>query len=387
MSDRAADISYNTTDVELTGDANGPAQPARPGVDGFWEQAVLSERGLLVGAWALDPATGQGPAAFRIEWGRQVFQLPPNVVREDVARARQIEPATIGVLATLEVAFDPSEDLSETRIVAEWADGQETLVPPLRALQEKGLLRYLRFAPKDFYNLFQNPAFRCATPAMQAYGAACAMRMAGEDLNLWLAGAVVGIYRYIDQGVFPREQVERAIVRWKEIQPGQRVRATGIALRWATSMHLAAGYAHLEWGHVAAARDEFLAMNDYAARMSSWPQCLTNLGIGRCLAAILTIRLGERERALAMLDGAEDMFPAGVGPLKIWNFHMFEELRGALKVWQYNFVLKKYLEGEKLSHVLPPEFGFRLRDVSVVMAGLIARQRVPDWSYPGDIAA
>jgi len=373
---------------DTEGSPVGPGSPtaSHSSVQGFWEQATFGSSGLTIGAWAFDPATGEGPVAFRLDWGRRTFRLLPNLLREDVTRSQELRSTPIGMREVLDVALDPHEDLSGTKIVAEWADGREVPLPPLRNLQEAGLLRYLRFVGNDFYDLFQNPAFRSAPPELQAYGAARAMSIAGDDLNLWLAGAVVGTYRYLDQGAFRREELERAILHWKRIQPVQRATARGLALRWATSMHLAAGYAHLAWGDLAAARDEFLAMSDYTPRMATWPQCLTNLGIGRCLAAFLTIRLGERERALGILDGVEDMFPLGVGSLKIWNFHMFEELRGALKVWQYNFVLKKFLQGGHPDHVLPASFSFRLRDVSAVLNGLIASNRVPDWAYPRDIA-
>lgn len=346
---------------------------------------MLKPDSLMVGAWALDVSSGEPPESFVVEWGAQRFVLEPNRVRADVTGPRGLDPRMVGVNAAIPLRFDPHDSLEEARIVARWRNGRTLVLVPLRPLLQEGLLRFLRFeTPQQFHDLFQNPAFRSASPALQAYGAARVMRLAGEDLNFWLAGAVVGIYRHLDQGVFRREEAEKAIARWKTLQVEARQNAQGLGLRWATSMHLAAGYAHLAWGQLAEARDEFLAMSDYTDRMKTWPQCLTNLGIGRFIAAFLTIRLGEMERARTILAGVEDIFPLGVGPLKIWNFHMFEELRGALKVWQYNFVLQKHLAGEKAAHILPPTFTFRLAGVSAVLQGLVDRQVIPDWRFPAD---
>lgn len=361
------------------------AASPQPRLLGFWEQAVLKPDALVIGAWAMDPADGAAPARFVVEWGRQNFAVEPNLVRIDVTGPRSLPPDMVGVRATIPLRFDPHDSLDGARIVAHWRDGRALELTALRSLIEDGLLKYLRFeTPQQFHDFFQNPAFRSASPALQAYGAARAMRLAGENTNMWLSGAVVGIYRHLDQGFFRRDAAEEAIALWKQMQVKERRSATGLTLRWATSMHLAAGYAHLAWGQIAEARDEFLAMSDYTERMNTWPQCLTNLGIGRFIAAFLTIRLGEAERARDMLVGVENMFPVGVGPLKIWNFHMFEELRGALKVWQYNFVLQKHLAGEKAAHILPPTFSFRLANVSAVLQGLVDQGLVPDWKIPVD---
>lgn len=150
-------------------------------------------------------------------------------------------------------------------------------------------------------------------------------------------------------------------------------------------MHLAAGYAHLAWGELSLSRNEFAAMGDYLERIDTWPQSLTNLGIGRFMAAWLADQLNDREGALNILQGTEEMFQRGVAPLKIWNFHMYEELRGALKVWQYCFVLKKFLEGEKLPHVLPPNFTFGIDSVSAVLSRFTAMGVIPRWRFPDDL--
>lgn len=356
-----------------------------PAILGFWEQAVLEADSLVVGAWALDASDGAPPERFIVEWGRHSFVVEPNCVRVDVTGPRGLPPSMVGMSASIPLRFDPHDSLDDARIVAHWRDGRSLALLPLRPLTQDGLLSYLRFeTPQQFHDLFQNPAFRSASPALQAYGAARAMRLANDDINFWLAGAVVGIYRHLDHGAFRREEAEQAIARWKQLQVNARQTAQGLGLRWATSMHLAAGYAHLAWGQVEEARDEFVAISDYTERMKTWPQCLTNLGIGRFIAAFLTIRLGKVERARQILVGVEDVFPLGVGPLKIWNFHMFEELRGALKVWQYNFVLQKHLAGEQAAHILPPTFAFRLASVSAVLQGLVDRAVIPDWKFPAD---
>ena len=369
-----------------SGDGDDPARRSL-GL-GFWEAAALRPDGLDIGAWALDPVLGVGPAHFRLEWGGRHFHAAPNRARPDVTGPRGLPAVAVGVATRLPIAFDPHEDLADARLLAEWPDGRETVLPALRPLRETGLLRQLRFTtPQEFEQLFQNPAFRKASPALQAYGAARAMRLAGDDLEFWLAGAVVGLYRHIEHGVFRRHAAAAAVARWKGLQAGLRREAAGAALRWATSMHLAAGYAHLAWGEPALAREEFLAMGDYAPRMESWPQCLTNLGIGCCIGAFLSVRMGDAERARAALDGAEAMFPAGVAPLRIWNLHMFEELKNALRVWQCNFALQRHLAGEAQAHILPPGFGFRLAEVSAPLRLLVARGCLPDWRFPQDAAA
>jgi hypothetical protein len=354
---------------------------------GFWEQASIEPQRLVLGAWALRQPGGEPPVAFRLSWGAREISLKPNVARPDVAAKLGGESVTCGLAQAVPIGFEPMHDLSNAALVAEWADGARLSLAPLGE-KLRDLLRQLRFETyEDFEALFQNPAFRAASPALQAYGAVRAMRIAGPRHEFWLAGAVVAIYRMLEHDAVPRAAVERAIGRWKRMQAGRRTSARGLALRWATSMHLAAGYAHLAWGDLAAARDEFLAMSDYTPRLATWPQCLTNLGIGRFLAAWLTLRLDDAERAAAILEGTEAMFPAGVAPLRIWNFHMYEELRGALKIWQYCFVFKKKLEGEQQAHVLPPGFVFPLRNVSAVMRLLVERGLVPDWRFPDDLPA
>jgi hypothetical protein len=68
--------------------------------------------------------------------------------------------------------------------------------------------------------------------------------------------------------------------------------------------------------------------------------------------------------------------------LKIWNWHMYEELRGALGISQMCFTFLKRLEQEKKSHIVPHNVVLKLGNVSVVLRRLIERNLIPDEVLP-----
>ena len=353
----------------------------------FCERFEVDQKGISIVGWALRRGDFQPPQRFELVLANRKFELRPNAIREDVGRLFATKPAMWGVSQFIPLELSPHEEWAPASFAAHWEDGKSIELSNLKNAEVdlRSIINFKTFT--EFDKNFQNPAFRRTSSLLQAYGAARAMRISGDDLNFWLAGLVVGTYRCIEQNVFRKSEVEAGLVKWDEIQLPLRQKATGVSLRWATSMHLAAGYAYLAWGNPVKARQEFAAMNDYADRLSTWPQSLTNLGIGRFMAAWMAIQTSERAMALEILAGTEDMFQKGTGPLKIWNFHMYEELRGALKVWQYCFVLKKYLEGETAAHILPPNFTFALGSVSVVLGRLMERGLAPRWRFPQDIPA
>lgn len=339
---------------------------------GYWEGAELSAEGVRLHAWAFDPDRAEPPVGFVLTWAGEQMSWPPNQHRPDVAPTHVSVDAPVGLSALARVNMDPHADWSDAALVAVFADGERMPLAPLRASSAAAVadLGFTRF--DVFEERFQNPAFRVKSPLLQAYAAARALRVAGDDMDFWLAGAVVGIYRCILDECFSEDVARDVIATWGRMQGALRASAGGTRLRWATSMHLAAGYAHLAWGEFDRARDEFAAMGDYMPRLVSWPQALSNLGTGRLLAAWLTAKLSGPAAALPILDGTEDAFQAGIGPLKIWNYHMYEEARMALDTWQRCFLLKKLFEGETAAHILPPDVSLRLSQTSAVSRMLVS---------------
>lgn len=351
--------------------------------EGGWEDIAIEDGGIRVRGWAVRGPGGVPPARFALRWGGSSYDLVPNRERRDVEEIARAPAGLHGIEELARVKVDAHGDWSDAALTAEWPDGFSLALTPTHSAKDFfQLLEFKEFA--EFEHLFQNPAFRKTSPIQQAFGAARALRIAPLGSNYWLAAAVVAIYRHIEHNAFARTEVETLLREWREIQASTRKSARGLDLRWATSMHLAAGYAYLAWGSLTEARDEFLAIAEYGDRIETWPQFLTNLGIGRIFAVFLTVYLGRRDQALEFMSGTEEMFCRGVAPLRIWNFHMYEELRGAVRVWQYNFVVKKFLEGEKQAHILPPNFRFGLSEVSTVMRSLVERGIVPKWRYPED---
>jgi hypothetical protein len=350
---------------------------------GYWESAEPTAEGMKIVAWAFDEDMGSAPVRFVLTWAGQTLEWAPNSKRADVTAQVGEVRGIPGLDVLAPVNLDPHADWSDASLSAVWRDGTTHQLSPLRGSSAE-FVNHLGFRTFDVFEArFQNPAFRMGSPLLQAYGAARALRVAGDDVDFWLAGAVLGIYRCILDGTFKVEWARGIVNKWKGMQDPLRVTATGKRLRWASSMHLAAGYAYLAWGEPEAARKEFAAMSDYMPRLVTWPQSLTNLGIGRLLAVWLTAKLSGRAAALPLLDGTEDAFQAGMAPLKIWNWHMYEEARNALGVWQKCFVMKMALEGGQEDHVLPKMASFRLSDVSAVTRLLIAMGLVADETLPG----
>jgi hypothetical protein len=127
---------------------------------------------------------------------------------------------------------------------------------------------------------------------------------------------------------------------------------------------------------------EFTAIPSYADRIKTWPQAVTNIGIGMFIGAWLEWRGGNIEAAKAALASSDTMFQTGVSVLKIWNWHMYEELRGALGTSQLCFSLLKRLENEPRAHVMPPTVVLKLTQISHVMRKLIERGLVANEPLP-----
>ncbi|MCW8086927.1 hypothetical protein [Sabulicella glaciei] len=353
------------------GEASGGAIPPNAARLGAWERLEISREGLTLAGWARRE-DGTPPVAFELGWDRHrvQIQIPPQ--------GPEAHGHAIGFQTHVGIPFDPHEDWSSAALSALWADGDRLLLPPTPALEE-ALFRFFRFEDfKSFQLLFQNPAFRVNDPLLQAHGAARALRIAGDDVEFRLAGTIVALYRAIEEGSFRREEAERLMTLWQEEQAGLGAEATGTRLRWVTSTHLAAGYAALAWGDSSRARAEFTAVTGFADRLETWPQFLSNLGIATMVAGLLAHDADEHAAAARLLEDAERMYPRGVAPLRIWNFHMFEELRAALHVWQRCFVLKKILEREEAAHILPRGSKVALSEVSLTVRRLVERGLVRD---------
>ncbi|WP_207540057.1 hypothetical protein [Sabulicella rubraurantiaca] len=353
------------------GDSPGGLAPPNATRQGAWEKLEIGREGFTLAGWARRE-DGTPPVAFELGWDRHrvQIQLPPQ--------GPEAHGRAIGFETLIGMPFDPHEDWSSAALSAVWADGDRLPLPPTPALEE-ALFRFFRFEDfQSFQLLFQNPAFRVNDPLLQAHGAARALRIAGDDVDFRLAGTIVALYRAIEEGSFRREEAERLISLWQEQQAGLGAEAKGARLRWVTSTHLAAGYAALAWGDLSRARAEFTAVTGFADRLETWPQFLSNLGIATMIAALLAHDAGEHAEAARLLEDAERMYPRGVAPLQIWNFHMFEELRFALHVWQRCFVLKKILEREAAAHILPPGSKVALSEMSATMRRLVERGLVRD---------
>lgn len=354
----------------------------RKDLSGFLEGGIFANEGIKLTGWASRKTDGVAPVRFVVRWGAGQYETSPTAPRPDVGRNFGVEVEPCGFNLTVPWRSDIDQDWTIPSITAIWADGHEHRLEMLNGLKD-GPLGCLGFSGfEEFQRFFQNPSFRIQQPVLQAYGAARALRLAGDDADFWMAGAVVALYRSFEDGVFPRRDAAAVIARWNGMKPALIAGATGKTLRWATSMHLAAGYAHLAWGEMEQAREQFAALPLYADRVKTWPQATTNLGIGIFIAAWLEWRRGDIEAAKACLVPATQMFQAGTGVLNIWNWHMFEELRSALRLCQMCFSFLKILEGEKRPHVIPPQVTLKLPEVSIVLRRLIERGLLQDETLP-----
>jgi hypothetical protein len=352
---------------------------------GFWESISFNKSGMSLTGWAVRKPSGEAPVSFSIPWGDGEENVAPNLIRADVTKMLGRGDDRCGISITAPLPSDITADwtaLADRSITATWADGSTYKLPRIRQFPsiELECLKFTTF--EEFQKYFQNPAFRIKNPVLQANGAARAIRLAGDNRSFWLAAAIVALYRCFEDDVFPRDAAEALIQKWRVMAPELDFFATGELLRWATSMHLAAGYAHLAWGEYDKARLEFTAIPSYADRIKTWPQAVTNIGIGMFIGAWLEWRGGNIEAAKAALASSDTMFQTGVSVLKIWNWHMYEELRGALGTSQLCFSLLKRLENEPRAHVMPPTVVLKLTQISHVMRKLIERGLVANEPLP-----
>jgi hypothetical protein len=349
---------------------------------GFWETVTFQNDGLKVEGWAVRKKDGTAPDSFTFRWGNSRFDSPPNITRVDVPPTVGFGTELCGVRGSIPFPSDVMSDWTNVSLHANWSDGATRELPKSRSLSLAALGRFNFNTFEDFQSQYQNPAFRIKSPLLQAYGAARALRMAGDNLAYWLAAATVAIYRCIEDDIFPVAEAEALIKTWREHAPHLDASATGLMMRWATSMHLAAGYAHLAWGQYEEARKEFTVISRYADRITTWPQAVTNIGIGMFIGAWLEWRQGNIEAAKAVLAPTLTMFQEGVGVLKIWNWHMYEELRGATNISQMCFTFLKRLETDPEEHIVPSSVVLKLANTSAVLNRLINRGLVKEEILP-----
>jgi len=345
---------------------------------GFWETVTFQNDGLKVEGWAVRKKDGTAPDSFTFRWGTSRFDSPPNITRVDVPPTVGFGTELCGVSGFIPLPSDVMSDWADVSLHANWADGATRKLPTSRSLSTAELARFNFTTFEDFQSQYQNPAFRIKSPLMQAYGAARALRVAGDNLAFSLAGAILAIYRCIEDDVFPRAEAELLIKKWNDQAPPLDENATGLMMRWATSMHLAAGYAHLAWGQYEEARVEFTAISRYAGRIKTWPQAVTNIAIGIFIGAWLEWRNGNIDAAKAVLAPAPSLLQEGVGVLKIWNWHMYEELRGAVNISQMCFSFLKRLETHPEEHIVPSSITLRVSNASAVLNRLIKRGIIAD---------
>ena len=367
------------------------------GLNGFWEQAQFTPGGLVVGGWALDEATGAPPVRFEVTWGGVQHDLPVTMLREDVTG---VGGPACGISVEVPIpALVAEAEWMRPDLVAVWADGRR--MAPL-VLTDHAAFEWskLRFTTRTaFLRDFQHPPTRVGHGLVQAHAAWRALLLARGDAGWWMAAAVVAIYRHLEEGHLTEASVRGVLADWDRHVPAA---PEGEALRWALSVHLAAGYQRLAWGEWEAAEASFAAGAGLAGGVAGWPAAVTNLAIASFMAGWLAWRRGDEALALGRLRLVPGMLRAGVAALEPWSWFHFEELRNAVGVAQLCFTLARRMElagggldlpeeareslglagPEWRESVLPRAAGLSLGLVSGVLAGMVARGQVADGPFP-----
>ncbi|WP_404295177.1 hypothetical protein ACD578_27565 (plasmid) [Microvirga sp. RSM25] len=338
---------------------------------GYFESAQFQKSGLRLIGWALDTDAREPPTRIIYVHGDFEHSLQCCDLRSDVERIHGV--STCGFSAEVNVAFNDRMGESEAKVIAVWQDGSTSELPRLRnGVYEPSSMRFRTL--EEFDRAYQNPAFRTKNKQLLVWAARRALNMSRPDENLFMAAACVLTYRHIEDDLVSADEIREVMQRCHTTRAKLNHIASGAALRWVGSTHLAFGYAYLSWSQFDEARREFDAICARVDSFESWPQAATNVAIAHFVAGWLAWRSKDSAHALQRLQASLTILrPAGT--VKIWNWHQYEEFRGVVTACQQCFTLMKFIEWERAEHILPSSATISFERVSRVL-GVLARKGI-----------
>ncbi len=353
---------------------------------GYWEQAVFTLDGVMVGGWAYDRDTRASPTHFLFEFGGRREQIPCTTMRPDVNRTLNNDCKMCGFKT--EVKLRPSDfpvggALKQPSISAVWASGKTHLLRPA-TLPASNQFLMMNFTTKDeFTKYFQNPAFRIANKTVINWASHKFLGAITDDVNAFMSAYCVAIYRHLEGRLTAPESLVNVHKRWDAIKATLPSAPTGEQMRWVISTKLARGYLFLVQGDLAAAQAEFRDIVPNKDRIHTWPQASTNILIAVFMSAWLDFRNNQAEAAIATLSDHYDIFIKGVTHLRPWSRHHYSELENSLRLSAECFVMLSLLKGETRPHIIPPKTKLSLANISAVLADLLSSKLLLDGPFPG----